>query len=462
MPGGDGAQLRSGCWTILRIECQNDLGCLEEAKAETRALFECVEEQAGEDSGLSLAELVGTQSSVCDRSCSEALSCRRLLKGCFVAEDRSASFVELFFDLVFVFGITQVVVFIHGHLDWPTLWRAAVVLALLWWAWTQYTWIAGYADFDQLQPRVVLLLATAGTFVLAVSVQGAWADEGPIFGLAYFGVMLLGGLFMVARARASELEGEAKADQLEGTIAYVVRMMAGSVLVLIGGFVPDDIRPLFWVLAVVVNLLSAMSVEQYEYEVDASHFAERHGLFVIIVLGEALIAIGVGTVGQTGSLAFYAAGTAMLLTALAMWWSYFDWLFRIGEAALKEATGKARGRLARDAYSLAHYPLVAGVILFAVGTEELLAHPDLALDGPIRWAFVGGLMLFIGSQSIMVRRMTGSLTWERFALISLLGIAGLALGDLNAAALGAVVCLVFVATLAVETGRHREALSQLR
>lgn len=199
-------------------------------------------------------------------------------------EDRSASFVELFFDLVFVFGITQIVASIHGHLDWPTLWRAAVVLALLWWAWTQYTWLAGYADFDELRPRLVMLIATAGTFILAVSVQGAWADEGRIFALAYFGVMALAGLFMLQNARAKETEGQAKPDQLEGTIVYLLRMMAGSVLVVVGGFVPDDIRPWFWIGAVVVNVLSAMSVEQYEYDVDASHLVERHGLFVIIVL----------------------------------------------------------------------------------------------------------------------------------------------------------------------------------
>jgi low temperature requirement protein LtrA len=211
----------------------------------------------------------------------------------------------------------------------------------MWWAWTQYTWLAGYSDFDELRPRLVLLAATAGTFVLAVSVQGAWVDEGRIFGLAYFGVMALAGSFMWLNARTDEIEGRARPDQMAGTVAYIVRMMAGSVLVLVGGFVGADYRPWFWVAAVVVNLLSAMSVEQYEYEINASHFAERHGLFVIIVLGEGLIAIGVGLVGQTGSMAFYVAGTAMLLTVLAMWWSYFDWLFRIGEKALKGATGIA-------------------------------------------------------------------------------------------------------------------------
>ena len=377
-------------------------------------------------------------------------------------EDRSASFVELFFDLVFVFGITQVVVSIHGHLDWPTIWRAAVVLLLLWWAWTQYTWIAGYADFEELRPRVVILVATAGTFVLAVSVQGAWIDEGPIFGLAYFGVMALAGMFMYLQVRTDHIEGRAKPDQLAGTVAYVLRMMAGSVLVLVGGFVPDDIRPWFWVGAVLVNILSSMLVQQYEYEVDATHFAERHGLFVIIVLGEALIAIGVGTVGQTSSVAFYVAGTATLLTVLAMWWSYFDWLFQIGAEALKAATSLDRGRLARDAYSLAHYPIVAGVILFAVGAEELLAHPDLALDGPSRWAFVGGLMLFIASESFMVLRLARSLTWERFILVVLLGVVGLALGNLSAAILGAVVCIVLVTTLGIETARHQEELSRVR
>lgn len=377
-------------------------------------------------------------------------------------EDRSASFVELFFDLVFVFGVTQVVVSIHGHLDWSTLWHAAVVLGLMWWAWTQYTWLAGYADFDELRPRIVILVATAGTFVLAVSVQAAWADEGRIFGMAYFGVMALAGTFMWLNARTEAIEGRSRPDQMAGTVAYILRMMAGSVLVLLGGFVATDYRPWFWIGAVATNLFSALTVERYEYEVNASHFAERHGLFVIIVLGEGLIAIGVGTVGHVGSMPFYVAGTAMLLTALAMWWSYFDWLFRIGEQALEDATGKARGRLARDAYSIAHFPIVAGVILFAVGTEELLAHPEVALDAASRWAFVGGLMLFIAAQSIMAHLFTGSLPWERLVFIALLGLVGLAFGDLSGAVLVAGVCLALLVTLGVETVRHREALSQLR
>ena len=376
-------------------------------------------------------------------------------------QDRSASFVELFFDLVFVFGVTQIVAFIHGHLDWSTLWRAGIVLALLWWAWTQYTWIAGYADFDELRPRLVLLTATAVTFVLATSVQGAWDADGRVFGLAYFGVMALAAAFLWLRTVSERGGGPAGPDQVKGTITYISLMMAGSVLVLAGGFVGVDQRPWFWVGAVVANLLSALTVERYEFELHPSHFAERHGLFVIIVLGELLIAIGVVTVGQTGSAGFYLAGTAMLVIALAMWWSYFDWLFSVGEHALISASGKQRGRIGRDAYSIAHLPIVAGVIMFAVGTEELLVHPGLGLDTQSRWAFVGGLMLFIASQTFMAFRFTGKVATERVVLLVLLGVVGLTLGGLTAAQLGAAVCLVLVATLGVETARHRGALSQL-
>ena len=371
-----------------------------------------------------------------------------------MTEDRSASFVELFFDLVFVFGVTQVAASIHGHLDWPTLGKAAVVLLLLWWAWTQFTWTAGNADFDELRPRIVLLVATAVTFVLATSVQGAFGEDGAVFALAYFGVMSIFAVFYMSLTWGT--------DQMSGFLAYVPRLMAGSVLVLIGGFVPEDIRVWFWLAAVVVNIVSTLAVESNEYPIVAGHFAERHGLFVIIVLGEALIATGVGIVGQPGSLTFYIAGTAMLLTVLAMWWSYFDWLFRVGEKALKAVTGIAQGRLARNAYSMAHYPLVAGVILFAIGTEELLAHPEVTLESASRWAFVGGLIIFLASESVMARLFTRQVAWERLITIGLLGLVGLTLGGLTAAALGVVVCLVLVTTLGVETVRHREALRQLR
>jgi low temperature requirement protein LtrA len=369
-------------------------------------------------------------------------------------EDRSASFVELFFDLVFVFGVTQIAASIHGHLDWATLGKAALVLFLLWWAWTNFTWSAGNADFDDLGPRVVLLIATATTFVLATAVQGAFGDDGMIFAIAYFAVMVLWAVFYMSLIWGT--------DQVPGFLAYGPRVLAGSVLVLIGGFASGDVRVWFWIAAVIVNLVSTLAVENNEYAIAPGHFAERHGLFVIIVLGEALIAIGVGTVGGTDTAAFYLAGTVMLLTVLALWWSYFDWLFQIGEKALKAATGIAQGRLARSAYSVAHFPLVAGVILFALGTEELLAHPEDVLDTASRWAFVAGIMVFLASESAMARLFTQRVPWERVIAIGLLGIGGVALATVNAATVGIAAAAILVGTLGVETVRHRDELRQLR
>ncbi|MDJ0497730.1 MAG: low temperature requirement protein A [Acidimicrobiia bacterium] len=370
-----------------------------------------------------------------------------------LTEDRSASFVELFFDLVFVFGITQVVASIHGHLDWPTLWRAAVVLALLWWAWSQFTWLAGQADFDELRPRLVLLAATAGTFVLAVAVQGAWGDDGLSFGAGYFGVMVLAGVFGLVHATR---------ESAAGMLAYIPRMLAGATLVLIGGFFEGDARTWLWIGAVVVNLVSALAAGRYQFTLNPAHFAERHGLFVIIVLGEALIAIGLGTVDHPGTADFYVAGTAMIVMVLAMWWSYFDWLFPIGERSLKQASGTALGRLARDAYTVGHYPLVAGVILFAVGTEELLAHPEAALDAGARWAFFGGLAAFLGAQALMTLRLTGHMAWERFSVVVVLLGAAAVLGTVSGAVLAFIALAIVLAGLVVEAARHWEQLGALR
>ena len=370
-----------------------------------------------------------------------------------MTEDRSASFVELFFDLVFVFGITQVVASVHGHLDWPTLWRAAVVLLLLWWAWTQFTWLAGQSDFDELVPRMVLLGATAGAFLTAVAVQGAWGDDGVFFASGSFAVMVLAAVFGWTHATD---------ENAAGMLVYIPRTLAGTTLVLAGGFAGGDVRSWLWVAAVVINLGSALAANRFEFAINAAHFAERHALFVIIVLGEALIAIGVGTVGHPGTTEFYLAGTAMLITVLAMWWSYFDWLFPIGERALKSATGTERGRLARDAYSMGHYPLIAGVILFAVGTEELLAHPDLVLEQASRWAFLGGLALFMLSQAGMAARMTKRIAWERLGVVTALVVLGIAFGGLSGGILGLLAAIVVVGGITIEAARHWEELGALR
>lgn len=183
---------------------------------------------------------------------------------------------------------------------------------------------------------------------------------------------------------------------------------------------------------------------------------------MIIVLGEALIAIGAGTVGHDGSFDFYLGGTAALVTVLAMWWSYFDWPHKVGEHALKRVSGVEEARMARDAYTIGHYPLVAGVVLFAVGMEELLAHPADALPDPARWALIGGLILFFLSIAWSAWRWERAVAWERLVLAALLGLTGLLLDGLSGGVLAAWIAAVVVITLTVETVRHRSELEALR
>jgi len=251
-------------------------------------------------------------------------------------------------------------------------------------------------------------------------------------------------------------------ESTAGMLAYIPRMLAGAALVLLGGFLEGDARALLWIGGVVVNLVSALAAGRYEFSIQPAHFAERHGLFVIIVLGEALIAIGVGTIGHPGTAEFYVAGTAMLVTVLAMWWSYFDWLFPIGERSLGRASGTARGRLARDAYTIGHYPLVAGVILFAVGTEELLADPGATLGGGARWAFLGGLAVYLGAQAVMALRLTGRAAWERLSVAVLLLGTAAALQSVSGAVLAPLAAAIVIGGLIVEAARHWEELGALR
>ena len=174
---------------------------------------------------------------------------------------------------------------------------------------------------------------------------------------------------------------------------------------------------------------------------------------MIIVLGEALIAIGVGTLGHDGSMDFYLGGTAALVTLLAIWWGYFDWPFKVGEHALKQSTGIETARLARDAYTLSHYLLVAGVVLFAVGTEELLAHPASAVPDAPRWAIAVGLTLVMLAIAYSAWRWTAKIAWERIMLAAALLAAAAWLGGLSGGILGALIALLVVTGVADRSGR---------
>lgn len=283
---------------------------------------------------------------------------------------KRTSFVELFFDLVFVFAITQVAATIHADHSASGWLHAALLLWLMWWAWSQYTWAANAIDIDSRAVRVALLVVTGLTLLAAIALPEAFGERGALFAVPYV-LVRLAGLALYWHGLRGDPEHQAALR------SYLPVAVASPLLVLAGGLAPDAARPWLWGAAVLVDVVSVIAAGRGEFRVAPAHFAERHGLIVIIALGESIIAIGATMAGlDITSLGVVSLALAFVVTAL-LWWAYFDRSAEAMEHALVEqADFRVRGHTARDVFTLGHLPIVAGIILFAVGVEEVLLHPS--------------------------------------------------------------------------------------
>ena len=214
-------------------------------------------------------------------------------------------------------------------------------------------------------------------------------------------------------------------------------------------------------LAFAVDLISAISAGRGTWQIQARHFAERNGLFVIIALGESIVAIGLGVVGEERSATLALSLGVVFVGAAALWCSYFDKPARDAERYLAEADDKEQGRFARDAYSILHYPIILGIVLYAVGAEDVVAHPDDALDGFNRFALSVGVALVLLAVVAAAYRAVRRVPTERFvAGIVLIGLA-LFGGELSALRLAALVDVVLIVSLVIEH-RNRARLDAER
>ena len=328
--------------------------------------------------------------------------------------DQGATFVELFFDLVFVFAITQITHYAAHHLDGPGLFRAGVVFWLVWWGWTQFTWSLNAADTDHHQVRVGTLVATGLAFVMAASVERAYSAEAVpalTFALSYIAVRVLGlGLYYRV---ASDNEGQRSDVSL-----FALLSLGGLVAVLVGGLVDPSLREWIWAGAILLDIFAAgMAGNRAHWGLHAGHFAERHGLIIIIALGESLIVAGSALTGEVDRTLMVTGGLAVAATCL-LWWTYFGWIQGVLEERLKESTGKARSQLGRDAYTLWHFPLVSGIIALAVGFEAAF-HPGDYSTGQVAAAAGVGLSLFLLSTAGALWRAERCVLWNRLVVLAL-------------------------------------------
>jgi low temperature requirement protein LtrA len=274
---------------------------------------------------------------------------------------------ELFFDLVFVFAFTQVTTLWLENDSWGGLARGLLVLAVLWWVWASYSWLTNITDADAGLIWAVMVFATAALFVAALAVPGAFGAERFVFGVAFFAVVAA---FVGLYALVSKQEP----DLLAAVLRMARAVVPGAALILVAAFVPAGWRPPIWALALVIGFFGPLLGGTAGWRVHPAHFAERHGLIVIIAVGEALSAIGFGAHGTHLAPSVIAAAVLGLLVAASFCFAYFDFAAGGIERLLAERRGAERVALARDAYSYTHLPMIAGIVLFAFAMRTALAH----------------------------------------------------------------------------------------
>jgi len=380
----------------------------------------------------------------------------RTVAGLRAPADQQVTFVELFFDLVFVFAITQVTKVVVEDLTWGGAGEALLVFWMIWWAWTQFTWALNPADTTHGVVRVVTLLATAAGFLMAVNVPEAFAQTGVWFAATYVLVRGLGlGIYLLVASGVP--------SQLAAVRAFAIRSSLPIALALVGGFVDSPARAWIWLAAVVLDIVAAgRSGNNEGWDVSPGHFAERHGLFVIIALGESLIVAGQSVLSTESSALLFGVALGAVTVICLMWWLYFGWWQSGMEHQLTIATGSAQPRLARDAYSLLHFVLLAGIIAVAAGTEEMVLHPEEPLPTVVRLTLALGIVLYLGGTDLAWWRATGRLLISRTTVglllaLSIVLIETTALGEIGLVigGLGLVVLLEQLSRL--RSGRQPES-----
>lgn len=340
-------------------------------------------------------------------------------------EDQKVTFVELFFDLVFVFSVTQVVDLFHDGLTWTVLGQAVLVFWLVWWAWTQFTWALNAADTTHHLVELGTMIATAVAFFMAVALLDAFHGRVLWFAIPYVLVRVIG-LTMYAWVAWAD------PSMRPALRIFTVVSMGGLAAVLIGGIIGGVAQYWFWGLAILLDIVAAAIGGKAEgWNLHPEHFGERHGLFVIIALGETLIVAAAGMIGAAWTGALIAISVLVVAISCGFWWSYFTRAKPDLDHALESSRGAEQSTMARDVFSLIHFPMLCGIIAYAVAAEEVVAHPAEALSLEARLALTVGLVLFVGGMVVAMWRATGRLLLPRLILtvvtaIAIVAVAGVA------------------------------------
>ena len=385
-------------------------------------------------------------------------------------EQATVTSLELFFDLVFVFALTQVTAFMADELSWQGILRGALVLMLLWWAWTAYAWLANIASTEERSIQLAILAGMAAMFVLALCIPEAFDDlPGGLQGPVVLAVCYL--IFRAMHLVMYMILSREDAEFRKQVLRFAFSVAVSTALLLLASQFEGWQQTGLWTLALLADYVGTALGGFRGWRLPSpGHFSERHGLIIIIALGESIVAIGVGVAKEPITWVIIAASMLGLVLSSALWWAYFDVSALLGEHALATEPAETRARLARNAYSFAHLPLMLGIVLGAFGLKEVLLYvsdsshhsltdplPTVALA-----ALVGGVVTYLLGHVIFKWLTVHTLSVVRLAAAGVLLLAIPLIAGLPALVQLAIVACIVVCAVLIESLVFAESRRKIR
>jgi low temperature requirement protein LtrA len=364
--------------------------------------------------------------------------------------------LELFFDLVFVLALTQCTALMAARPSWGNLAEGLLVLALMWWSWVGYAWLTSVVDPEEGAVRFAIFAAMAALLVAALCIPESFGDRALLFACAY-GAVRIGHIALFLLASRED-------DQLRRSVVGLAGGTAVGVgLVVIGALFEDNtLQAAFWTVALLLDMGEPYLFGSEGWRLSPGHFAERHGLIVIIALGESIVAIGVGAEHSVDA-GVVAAAVLGIGVAGALWWLYFDIVARVAERRLNNAAeGRERNEVARDSFSYLHFPMVAGIVLVALGLKKTLGHVDEPLELVPAVAMLGGTAVYLLAHVAFRWRNVHRFSVHRLLTAVLLCALVPLATEIDALVMLAIVFALLAALIVYETTRFAELRDKMR
>jgi low temperature requirement protein LtrA len=351
---------------------------------------------------------------------------------------------------VFVFAVTEVTGLLHHDLSARGVGRFVLVFWLVWWAWTQFTWALNVADTTHHGIQMATLSAVVLAFAMATGVGRAFDGSGLWFAVPYVALRLLGlGVYL--------WDSAGDPVRKRAVVGFSAFSSLGLVTALAGGAVDPPLRTALWAMTIALDVLAAsVGARAGGWDLRPAHFAERHALFVILALGESLIAAGGPAAEAPRTAALVATAVLAVVVACLMWWVYFAHVKPAVEEAMEARRDEARSTMARDAYSLLHFPVLCGIVGVAVAVEEAVAHPDRVLSGSVAAAFACGIGAYLLGMAAVQRRAVGRWLWHRVPIVGCAAALVALVRPVSASAVLAVGAAALAATALLEERRFDE------